>query len=107
MKLLDRLLARLWPFSEIRRLQDACDEHFQFGSACIAYLDQVHAPWRHLRFNGKLYIMGVDSCERMEKGDATVLVYRTHDGIQEVAAKDFSTIAEPSPISSKVEGLDA
>lgn len=46
---LNWLLDRVWPWSELRRVYAAYQEHFVFSEDCLAYLDKIHRPWRHIR----------------------------------------------------------
>lgn len=92
------LLKHLWPFSEIRELRRqlrALNENFMkqwdFGKACCAYLDEVHAPWKHLQMGGKLYIMGVDSTHVMEKCEVDVMYFRDAEG----GIQEFRCVSKP------------
>jgi hypothetical protein len=107
------LLTRIWPWSEIRdlrRQRDSVNGHFlkaqEFGDACCALLDQVHTPWRHIRLDGKLYIMGVDTTSVMERCDASVVFYRTDEGIEEFVAKSPEQVSVELQDKGKVD-LDA
>lgn len=52
MKLLDSVRDRLWPWSELRRLRALCHEHWELGQHCLALLDHLNPPWKHLRGTG-------------------------------------------------------
>jgi hypothetical protein len=104
------ILDHLWPFSvirELRRQRDSVNAHFlkaqEFGDACCALLDQVHTPWRHIRLDGKLYIMGVDTVSVMERCDASVVFYRTAEGIQEFVAKSTEQVSAELQDKGKVD----
>jgi hypothetical protein len=98
--MIDWILNHVWPFTlyaDIRRLEAACDSHFNFSQACLAYLDQMHSPWKHRRFNDKLYIIGPDSMKVMESGEANIIEYKDADcGIQELVAREGIVYADGS-----------
>ena len=52
------LLKHIWPWSELDRLRKKCNEHWQFGEACIFLLNQVDPLAVHVRLAGRLYSIG-------------------------------------------------
>ncbi len=56
-----------WPFSEIRRLQRQCHEHWEFGEAVLAALRHFSPGNQFIRFNDELYVVCKDCTVKMER----------------------------------------
>ncbi len=60
-----RFLTIFWPWKELLRLQIQCHEHWEFGEACLSYLDQIEPKVSHVRFEDKLLCVGVASTKEV------------------------------------------
>jgi hypothetical protein len=61
------LLSRIWPWKELLRLQRQCHAHWEFGESCVAYLNHIDKQYHHIRFNDRLYFVGVDQMKIMTR----------------------------------------
>ena len=51
------IFKHIWPWSELERLRRQCHDHWEFGEACLFYLDFIEPQNKHLRFNDQLFLM--------------------------------------------------
>lgn len=72
---------RIWPWSRIAKLETELEAERQrhdrtdeFASACLAYIDQIEPGVQHIRLSNKLYCMGVDHCNVVERDRTTFSV---------------------------------
>ena len=65
------VLNHIWPWSELRRLREQCHAHWEFGEACMAYMDEIEPGSCHIRFCDKLYCISIDHAVVVDRSEPT------------------------------------
>jgi hypothetical protein len=75
-----RFLNFFWPWKELHRLQCQCHEHWEFGEACLSYLNQIEPKLSHVRLEDKLLCIGTGSTKEVVRTPELLGYWKTKGG---------------------------